>query len=63
MIYAGSISEAALISTVCLNLVCMLELHFKGGLRATFPVPLQQNVQVVAGGFCLVVFSPEISKG
>jgi len=41
----------------------MLELHFKGGLRAAFPVPLQQNVQVVAGGFCLVVFSPEISKG
>lgn len=47
MIYAESISEAALISTVCLNHVHTLQLRFKGGLSPAFPVPLQQNVQVV----------------
>lgn len=58
MIYAESVSEAALISTMCLNLVHTLQLHFKGGLRAAFSLPLQQNVQVVPDGFWLVVFFP-----
>lgn len=59
VINAESISEAALIFTVCLHLVHTLQLHFKCGFRATFLVPLQQNfeVAVVFSSFFLFLFS------
>lgn len=51
MIYAESVSGAALIFMVCLNLVHILQFHFRNSFRPTFPSPLQQNFEVVAGLF------------